>query len=122
MVSGLAKCQQRLGGKYLSAFPTTWFDRLDKGERVWAPFYTIHKIMAGLFDMHRLTANTQALDVLERMSVWTDEWTASKSEAHMQQILTNEFGGMAERSTISPRRPATIAGPKWVIASRRRAS
>jgi len=96
LVSELAKCQQHLGGKYLSAFPTTWFDRLDKGERVWAPFYTIHKIMAGLFDMHYLAANTQALDVLERMSVWTDEWTASKSEAHMQQILTNEFGGMAE--------------------------
>src|SRR6185503_19533083 len=35
LVSELAKCQQRLGGKYLSAFPTTWFDRLDKGERVW---------------------------------------------------------------------------------------
>ncbi|HEY3452971.1 MAG TPA: beta-L-arabinofuranosidase domain-containing protein [Bryobacteraceae bacterium] len=96
LVSELAKCQQRLGGKYLSAFPTTWFDRLDKGERVWAPFYTIHKIMAGLLNMHRLAANTQALDVLERMSVWADEWTASKNEAHMQEILTNEFGGMGE--------------------------
>ena len=50
MVAELAKCQEKLGGKYLSAFPTTWWDRLDKGERVWAPFYTIHKIMAGMFD------------------------------------------------------------------------
>src|SRR6185312_4982145 len=41
MVAELAKCQAKLGGKYLSAFPTTWWDRLDKGERVWAPFYTI---------------------------------------------------------------------------------
>jgi hypothetical protein len=96
LVSELAKCQQRLGGKYLSAFSTIWFDRLEKGERVWAPFYTIHKIMAGLFDMHRLAANTQALEVLEGMSVWADEWTAPKSEAQMQQILTNEFGGIAE--------------------------
>ena len=61
MVAEMAKCQQKLGGKYLSAFPTTWWDRLEKGERVWAPFYTIHKIMAGMFDMYRLAGNRQAL-------------------------------------------------------------
>ena len=32
MVAELAKCQAKLGGKYLSAFPTTWWDRLEKGE------------------------------------------------------------------------------------------
>ena len=58
MVAEMAKCQERLGGKYLSAFPTTWWDRLEKGERVWAPFYTIHKITAGMFDMYRLTEQT----------------------------------------------------------------
>lgn len=96
MVAELAKCQQKLGGKYLSAFPTTWFDRLDKGERVWAPFYTIHKMMAGLFDMYRLAGNRQALAVLEGMASWADDWTATKTEEHMQQILTIEFGGIAE--------------------------
>src|SRR5580700_4805439 len=96
MVAEMAKCQQKLGGKYLSAFPTTWWDRLEKGERVWAPFYTIHKIMAGMFDMYRLAGNQQALQVLEGMATWADQWTASKSEEHMQQILTIEFGGMAE--------------------------
>jgi DUF1680 family protein len=96
MVAEMAKCQQRLGGKYLSAFPSTWFDRLEKGERVWAPFYTIHKIMAGMFDMYRLAGNQQALQVLEHMAAWVDEWTAPKSEEHMQQILTVEFGGIAE--------------------------
>src|SRR4051794_14356006 len=96
MVAELAKCQEKLGGKYLSAFPTTWWDRLDKGERVWAPFYTIHKIMAGLFDMYQLSGNKQALQVLEGMATWADDWTGSKSEEHMQQILTIEFGGIAE--------------------------
>src|SRR5579863_6821232 len=96
MVAELAKCQQKFGGKYLSAFPTTWWDRLEKGERVWAPFYTIHKIMAGMFDMYRLAGNQQALQVLEGMAAWADEWTARQSEEHMQQILTVEFGGMAE--------------------------
>ncbi len=96
MVAEMAKCQQQLGGKYLSAFPTTWWDRLDKGERVWAPFYTIHKIMAGMFDMYSLAGNEQALGVLQGMAAWADEWTAPKTEDHMQRILTIEFGGMAE--------------------------
>ncbi len=96
MVAEMAECQQRLGGKYLSAFPPSWLDRLEKGERVWAPFYTIHKIMAGMFDMYRLAGNKQALQVLEGMSAWADEWTAPKTDEHMQQILTVEFGGIAE--------------------------
>ena len=96
MVAEMAKCQERLGGKYLSAFPTTWWDRLEKQERVWAPFYTIHKIMAGMWDMYRLAGNKQALQVLEGMSTWADEWTAPKTYEHMQQILTIEFGGIAE--------------------------
>jgi len=96
MVAELARCQQKLGGKYLSAFPATWWDRLEKGERVWAPFYTIHKIMAGMFDMYRLAGNKQAIEVLEGMAAWVDEWTAPKTHEHMQQILTIEFGGIAE--------------------------
>jgi DUF1680 family protein len=96
LVAELAKCQQKLGGSYLSAFPTTWFDRLQAGQRVWAPFYTIHKIMAGMFDMYSLAGNRQALSVVEGMAAWADEWTATKTEEQMQQILTVEFGGMAE--------------------------
>jgi hypothetical protein len=96
MVAELARCQARLGGRYLSAFPITWWDRLEKGQRVWAPFYTIHKIMAGLLDMYRLAGNTEALRVLEGMAAWADEWTAPKTEEHMQQVLTVEFGGIAE--------------------------
>jgi len=96
MVAELAKCQEKLGGKYLSAFPTTFWDRLDKRERVWAPFYTIHKIMAGLFDMHQLAGNKQALQVLEGMAAWADEWTAPKTDEHMQEILTTEYGGIGE--------------------------
>jgi uncharacterized protein len=96
IVAELAKCQQRLGGTYLSAFPTTWWDRLDTGQRVWAPFYTIHKIMAGMFDMYRLASNQQALQVLEGMAAWADTWTAAKTDEHMQEILAVEFGGIAE--------------------------
>ena len=110
MVAELAKCQQKLGGKYLSAFPTTWWDRLEKGERVWAPFYTIHKIMAGLFDMYRLAGNAQALAVLEGMAAWADEWSARQSFEQMQQILTVEFGGIAETLYSLA---AVTGNPRW---------
>jgi uncharacterized protein len=97
MVDELAKCQRKLDlGGYLSAFPTEWFDRLDARQPVWAPFYTIHKIMAGMLDMYQHAGNRQALEVLEGMANWTDHWTATKTEEHMQDILNTEFGGMQE--------------------------
>jgi DUF1680 family protein len=94
MVAELARCQAKDG--YLSAFPTEWFERLDARKSVWAPFYTVHKIMAGMFDMYSLTGNKQALEVLEGIANWADAYTASKSEAHMQDILNTEYGGMNE--------------------------
>ncbi len=97
MVAELAKVQQKWnGGGYLSAFPIEWFDRLDARKPVWAPFYTIHKIMAGMFDMYHHAGNKQALEVLQGMSSWADSWSASKSEEHMQDILNTEYGGMNE--------------------------
>src|SRR5919202_1315739 len=63
MVADLAKAQTKLSGGYLSAFPIEWFDRLDARKPVWAPFYTIHKIMAGMLDQYQLAGNRQALEV-----------------------------------------------------------
>ncbi len=97
MVAELAKCQDKLGGGYLSAFPTELFDRLDSGRNLpWAPFYTIHKIMAGLLDVCQFAGNKQALQVVEGMAAWAARWSASKTEEHMQEILNVEFGGIAE--------------------------
>ena len=73
------------------------------------PFYTIHKIMAGMFDMYSLAGNRQALEVLEGMAAWADEWTAPKNAEHMQQILTielcRESGGPARRPAHAGTRP-----------------
>jgi uncharacterized protein len=97
VVGELAKCQKSLNaGGYLSAFPVEFFDRLRNRERVWAPFYTIHKIMAGLLDMYLYTGNTQALEMVEKMAEWTASYTGSFSYDHMQRILGTEYGGMGE--------------------------
>jgi DUF1680 family protein len=97
IVGELARCQARLAsGGYLSAFPDELFDRLDQRKGVWAPFYTVHKIMAGLLDMYLHAGNRQALEVASGMAHWADRWSASKSQVHMQEILKEEYGGMNE--------------------------
>lgn len=94
LVAELAKCQKALGNGYLSAFPETFFDRLRAGTNVWAPFYTLHKIMVGLLDMHTYCDNAQALDVLKGMANWTRRWVDPLGEGHMARVLEREYGGM----------------------------
>jgi DUF1680 family protein len=95
LVAGIAECQAAIDNNgYVSAFPEEFFARLDRREKVWAPYYTLHKIMAGLLDMNTHAGNQQALDVLVKLAGWVDAWTASKPEAHMQDILNTEYGGM----------------------------
>src|SRR5208337_3137264 len=96
LVGELAKCQKAHQNGYLSAFPEEFFDRLRDGQRVWAPFYTYHKIMAGLLDMYIHCGNDQALAVAEGMAGWVWHWQESISDEHMQRILQTEFGGMNE--------------------------
>ncbi len=96
LVSELGKCQDAHKNGYLSAFPIEFFDRLREGQRVWAPFYTYHKIMAGLVDMHSYCGNAQALDMAEKMAGWVAHWHESISDEHMQRILQTEYGGMEE--------------------------
>jgi DUF1680 family protein len=97
VVAELAKCQKSLNsGGYLSAFPVDFFDRLRNRERVWAPFYTIHKIMAGLLDMYLYTGNEQALETVEKMAGWTAGYAGPFSVDLMQRILGTEYGGMGE--------------------------
>jgi uncharacterized protein len=96
VVAGLGQCQTALKSGYLSAFPVEFFDRLRERQKVWAPFYTIHKIMAGLLDMYVYCGNTQALDMVQKMASWVDGYTDPLSYEHMQRVLGTEFGGMGE--------------------------
>jgi hypothetical protein len=96
MVAELAKCQAQHRNGYLSAFPQELFDRLRDGVNVWAPFYTIHKIMAGHLDMYMLAGNEQALETVENMARWARSWADPLSEQQMQRVLLVEYGGMGE--------------------------
>ena len=96
LVSGLSACQKKIGTNYLSAYPTDIFEHLAQGKPAWAPFYTYHKIMAGLLDMHQLTGNPDALATAERMAVWAQEFFTGISTDQRLRILRDEYGGMNE--------------------------
>jgi DUF1680 family protein len=94
--SELAKCQAAIGNGYLSAFPEDLFDRLRAGQPAWAPFYTLHKIMAGLLDTHTLSGDPQALATVLGMAQWTQRWVQPLNDDHMARVLEREYGGMNE--------------------------
>ncbi len=96
LVAGVAECQRKIGTGYLSAFPPELFERLAKGQQVWAPFYTYHKIMAGLLDMHSLAGNSDALPVAEGMARWVGSYFQGISAEQRQRMLRTEYGGMNE--------------------------
>src|SRR5579884_3127076 len=96
VVDGLARCQQALGSGYLSAFPETFLDRVEARQRVWAPWYTLHKILAGLLDMYLYGDNKQALEVAQKMAAWAKRRTDRLSDEQMQSMLDTEHGGMNE--------------------------
>jgi DUF1680 family protein len=97
LVDALADCQEALHqGGYLSAFSQHEIDRVIAGQPVWAPWYTIHKIMAGLTDAYLYTGNHKALDVAERMSAWALRRLDTLSAGQRARMEQNEFGGMIE--------------------------
>ena len=96
LVKELAACQDAHRNGYLSAFPEEFFDRLREGKQVWAPFYTLHKIMAGHLDMYLHCGNTQALETVEKMAAWVGRWVGPLSDSRMQRILEVEQGGILE--------------------------
>src|ERR1035438_5518249 len=96
LVAALAQCQAKDG--YLGAYPATFYDRLRAHQKVWAPFYTYHKILAGMIDMYEHTGNKQALDIAIKMTDWADAYSKSISDDEWQRVLLTEHGGMNEAS------------------------
>ncbi|KAL4198261.1 hypothetical protein AMTRI_Chr03g139310 [Amborella trichopoda] len=68
VVDALDECQKAMGSGYLSAFPSEAFDRLEAIKPIWAPYYTIHKIMAGLLDQYTFSGNVQAYQMVLLMA------------------------------------------------------
>lgn len=94
LVQGIRECQLVMGSGYVSAFPEGLIDRNIAGKSVWAPWYTLHKVMAGLRAQTDLCANDTAEAILRDFSAWAVNKV--KDVPDRARMLRNEFGGIAE--------------------------
>jgi DUF1680 family protein len=77
MVSGLAAMpEEECGNRLSQRLSADLFEHLVQGKPVWAPFYTYHKIMAGLLDMYVLAGTRMLLNVVKAWPKWagSDFW------------------------------------------------
>jgi len=77
---------------------------------IWVPWYTQHKLFAGLFDVYRYCDNDEALAVARKLGDWACELTANLSEALFQKMLACEHGGMNESAGLRARRDERVLG------------
>ena len=96
LINGLAEVQRQYGTGYLSAFGEGLIDRNIQGKSVWAPFYTLHKILQGLIDQYTMCGNERALKVARGMGDWAYNKLKPLSEEQRLKMIRNEFGGFNE--------------------------
>ncbi len=108
MVSELKLCQENSKGKPGFLFagilkdpadPELQFDHVEHGRtniitEAWVPWYTMHKILAGLLSVSALTGNTEALEVAKGLGDWTLARVRGWSEETHRTVIGIEYGGM----------------------------
>lgn len=75
------------------------FDNNEKGKtnigsESWVPWYTMHKILAGLVEIYELTGDEDALLVAEGIGEWTYNRASQWNAATRKTVLSIEYGGM----------------------------
>lgn len=96
IIDGLEMCQKINGDGWVASIPQKYMKKMEKKQTVWAPHYTIHKTMMGLFDVYTYTNNKKALNILIQFSEWFILWCNTVNEKVFQNILSYETGGMLE--------------------------
>lgn len=108
MVDGLVACQRGLEAAgcakgFLSAYDEEQFDKLEvytPYPKIWAPYYTLHKILAGLLDLFELAGIDEALDLARGIGTWTHERLTRLPHAQLVKMwniyIAGEYGGMNE--------------------------
>jgi len=95
------------GTGFISAYPPDQFIMLEKGatygtqdSQIWAPYYTLHKILAGLLDCYEVGGNKKALEIAKGMGGWAYTRLKAVPEetriAMWNRYIAGEYGGMNE--------------------------
>ena len=95
----LAACQKAAGSGLVCAFPDgpALVAAHIRGDKITGvPWYTLHKVYAGLRDGALLTDSAVAREVLIRLADWGVVATRPLSDAQFEAMLATEHGGMNE--------------------------
>lgn len=95
------------GKGFISAYPPDQFIMLEQGAKyggqktqIWAPYYTLHKIIAGLIDVYEVSGNKKALEIASGMSDWIYARLSKLPTETLIKMwntyIAGEFGGMNE--------------------------
>lgn len=92
---------------FISAYPPDQFIMLENGAtygtsntQIWAPYYTLHKVLAGLLDSYEIGGNRKALAIAEGMGRWVYQRLKTVPPATRvdmwNRYIAGEYGGMNE--------------------------
>lgn len=105
IIDELKFIQDEVGNGYIGAFPKgklIFEEEVAKGDirskgfdlnGIWAPYYTQHKMMAGLRDGYRLCGNTVALEVEKRFTDWLDGIVTPLTMNRYRKCFAANMGG-----------------------------
>jgi DUF1680 family protein len=108
IVDELEECQLADEEGYLGAFPDgkrILEEEVGAGDvrsrgfdlnGIWVPYYTEHKVMAGLFDAYNLSGNEKALKINIRFADWLHTVVGELDDSTVQVMLHCEHGGINE--------------------------
>ena len=107
MISEMKRCQDSAGDGYLSGVPDgrKMWKEIEEGKinasgfglnNRWVPLYNIHKTFAGLRDAYLQTGNSDAKEMLIKLTDWMMRLVANLSDEQMQDMLRSEHGGLNE--------------------------
>ncbi|TMI96523.1 MAG: glycoside hydrolase family 127 protein [Bacteroidetes bacterium] len=107
IVDELRKCQVARKTGYIGAVPNedTVFAQVKRGDirsagfdlnGAWVPWYTLHKVLAGLLDAYLYCDNSTALTIAVAAADWTATIVNGLNEEQRLKMLNCEHGGMNE--------------------------
>ena len=110
IIEELDTCQIANGDGYLAAIPKGKQLFKEISERniisnrtsafrlngIWSPWYTIHKLFAGLLDAQKYCGNQKALEIAVELGNWAFKTTKNLTRDEFQHMLVCEYGGMNE--------------------------
>ncbi|RKR05014.1 Ig-like protein group 4 [Flavobacterium sp. 90] len=104
---GIRTDYENWGTGFISAYPPDQFIMLENGAmyggqktQIWAPYYTLHKILAGLMDVYEVSGNEKALETAKGMGNWVyarmKKLPTETLISMWNRYIAGEFGGMNE--------------------------